>query len=56
MIKDLNNIILNYLDYTREYNMVMNELKMYFKVYKLFLKNNHMTNIYINHYIYYNDD
>lgn len=56
MIKDLKNIILGYLDYTEEYRKVMNELKIYFKVYKMFLKNNHMTKIYINHYIYYNND
>ena len=56
MIKDLQNIILGYLDYTEEYRKVMNELKIYFKVYKMFLKNNHMTKIYINHYIYYNND
>ena len=56
MIKDLQNIILGYLDYTEEYNAVIQELKNTFKLYRILNNTNHMTNIYINHYIYYNDD
>lgn len=56
MIKDLKNIILGYLDYTEEYRAVIQELKNTFKLYRILNNTNHMTNIYINHYIYYNDD
>lgn len=56
MIKDLQNIILCYLDYTEEYNAVIQELKKTFKLYRILNNTNHIVNITFNHYIYYNND
>lgn len=48
--------IFDFVGYKEEFNKVLNELKMVFKVYKLLNHNNQITNIYVNHYIYYNTE
>jgi hypothetical protein len=48
--------IYSFVGYKEEFNEVLRELKMVFKINKLLNHNNQITTYYINHYIYYNDD
>lgn len=48
--------VFDYVGYREEYNKVINELKLMFKINRLLNTNNQITTYYFNHYIYYTND
>jgi len=48
--------IFEFVGYKEQFNEVLNELKMIFKVYKLLNHNNYIKNVIIHNYIIYDDD
>jgi len=48
--------IFEFVGYKDDFNKVLRELKLMFKINNMLVKNNHITNVYVNHYIYYNED
>jgi hypothetical protein len=53
---DIQDEIFNYVGYKEQFNKVLQELKLIFKVNNLLNHNNQITTYYINHYLYYNDN
>ena len=48
--------VFDFVGYREEYNKVINELKLMFKINRLLNTNNQITTYYFNHYIYYTND
>ena len=48
--------VFDFVGYREEYNKVINELKLMFKINRLLNNNNQITTYYFNHYIYYTND
>lgn len=48
--------IFNFVGYQDDFNKVLNELKMVFKINKMMITNNYIKKIIIHHYVIYDDD
>lgn len=48
--------VFQFVGYKEDYDKVMNELKLMFKINRLLNHNNQITTYYFNHYIYYTND
>ena len=48
--------VFDFIGYREDYNKVINELKLMFKINRLLNTNNQITTYYFNHYIYYTND
>lgn len=45
--------IYDFVGYKEQYDKVILELKTTFKIYDMLVKNNIIQNVYINHYVYF---